>query len=349
MKEEITFSPEYIEQLVRIIARYCISNDNAEKWFKLPKGLVSGWKHEFYQNRKPEALSPETWLLSDARCNTLYGDLSKRFRPPARGPRSQKCADPAFDASAIKVLRIEDRVFQKKHWNKIIEHAGKFAHVERIDLLNAPEAEMENFWSAFPGVAEVNFHKIPTPKSPGRNIGLKAARINCSNAASTILNGFFNSIFPALEELEIWLDEFVQHQDIEDLMAFFEARPFPNLRRLNFLGGTGYDSMIPMLSRARFVEHLDALQATSDEDFPKEHRWKVVNVFNDIILSRTGVGAKRLRAHQQFFETHPAFKGNGKHRNPISRRYKKTQCLSPQRWTSGRRAPILMDSNRDKV
>ena len=288
MKSKITFSPEYKEQIVRIIARYSFANESAEKWFKIPRGSVSVWKHEFYQNRKPEALCPETWLLSEARYNTLYGDLSERFRLQCVRQIAE-IADPAFDASAIKLLRIEDRVFQKKHWNKIVEHAGKFAHVERIDLLNAPEAEMENFWSAFPGVAEVNFHRIPTPKSPGRNIGLKAARIHCSSAASTTLHGFFNSIFPALEELEIWLDEFVQHQDVEDLMAFLEARPFPNLQRLNFLGGTGYDSMIPMLSKARFIEHLDALQATSDEDFPKEHRWKVVNVFNDIILSRTGV------------------------------------------------------------
>ena len=259
MKEEITFSPEYIEQLVRIIARYSISNDNAEKWFKLPKGLVSGWKHEFYQDRKPEALCPETWLLSDARCNTLYGDLSKRFRLQRVGQIAE-IADPAFDASAIKILRIEDRVFQKKHWDKIIEHAGKFAHVERIDLLNAPDAEMENFWSAFPGVAEVNFHRMPPPKYPGRHIGLKSATLTCRRPVSQSLDGFFQSILPNLEELNLWFDDGIQKQEIAGLIALLEDQPFPMLKRLWFSGDTWYEWLVPPLGEAEFIKNLDAIR-----------------------------------------------------------------------------------------
>lgn len=153
----------------------------------------------------------------------------------------------------------------------LIEHRRRLAALRCLFLGEFTQEENEVSWilqsdfapllEAFPGLAHFAVRGVPVLGKPVRHEGLRSLTLQSPGTPKDVVNQLRQSVFPELEELDIYTgtEDYGGEIEPDDLRWLLFDNPFPKLRRLGIRNCEVIDALAPMLADAPVLDQIEEL------------------------------------------------------------------------------------------
>ncbi|EEF59514.1 STM4015 family protein [Pedosphaera parvula] len=215
---------------------------------KQSKGILGGI---FGKNQPAPSPSTTPWeaLLADPKCSELkgivYGYWFKDF--DMEKTSEDVIVNLAMGATAlpnVQALFIGDITY------------------EECEISWLHQADVTPLFRAYPRLQHLGVRGSDGLKiGPAKHSELKSLIIQCGGLPAATLREVFQSEFPALEHLELWLGEENYGGDatVADLEPILSGRLFPNLRYLGLRDSAMADQVASAVANAPIVQRIETL------------------------------------------------------------------------------------------
>lgn len=231
------------------------------------------WFDQLVQEWRPAGGEPD---LSESKVFRFRGGNGHDDSPPVRDILKAFFEfDTAIETEAIIIGMDEDFTYGKSSEpivNLLVENISRLPNLKGLYIGEIEQEENEISWinncnmtpllTEFPGLEELRIRGgTGLSFQPSRHICLKKLVIETGGLDKSVLTQLLDSVFPALEHLELWLgdDEYGWNGTAEDVKPFFYQNPFPNLKYLGIKNCIHQNEIAVIAADAPILDQIDTL------------------------------------------------------------------------------------------